>query len=437
MSPTRRHLLGVAGGAGLVAGAGLAGTLAGCDGGLPKLAGPGLTGFDPTSWGSVRAQFALAPGVAHLSTFVFAPHPAPVRAAIATHRAALDRDPIGYLHVNQERLETAVARAAADHLRTGPDQLAFTDSTTMGLGLLYGGLRLRPGDEVLTTEHDFYATHESLRLRAERDDVPVRRVRLYQDPGRASVDEIVGNLAAALTPRTRVVAITWVHSGTGVKLPVRQIADVVRQRSPQARLCVDGVHGFAAEAAGPDELGCDFLVTGCHKWLLGPRGTGLLWGARDAWPDLAGTIPTFDGRSIGRWLGSGAAGPPAGPAHTPGGYHSFEHRWALAEAFGLHAAIGRDRVTARIRELAGRLADGLAGLDGVRLVTPRTPELSAGVVCCDVSGITAEQAVARLGRAQVIASAAPYHPSHLRFGATIANTEEDVEAAVRAVHGLL
>ena len=53
-----------------------------------------------------------------------------------------------------------------------------------------------------------------------------------------------------------------------------------------------------------------------------------------------------------------------------------------------------------------------------------------------MSGITAEQAVARLARAKVIASAALYRPSYLRFGATIANTEEDVEAAMRAVHGL-
>lgn len=434
MALTRRHLLGTAG-AGL-AGAGLTGALAGCDGGMPKLAGP-PPGFDPKNWGSVRAQFALAPDVAHLATFVFAPHPAPVRTAISAHRAGLDRDPIGYLHANQARLEAAVARAAADHLRTGPDQIAFTDSTTMGLGLLYGGLRLRAGDEVLTTEHDFYATHESLRLRAARDGVTVRRVRLYQEPATASVDEIVDNLAGALTPRTRVVAVTWVHSSTGVKLPIRRLADAVRERNPSALICVDGVHGFGAEDVAVEDLGCDFLVSGCHKWLLGPRGTGLIWGAAAAWPELAGTIPTFDGRSIGRWLGLGSSAVPPGPAHTPGGYHSFEHRWALAETFNLHAAVGRDRIAARIRELTDQLAAGLAAIRGVRLVTPRSAELSAGVVCCQLPGLTADQAVGRLSAAGVIASATPYDPSYLRLGATIANDERDVDAALRAVHGLL
>ena len=371
MSLTRRHLLAGAGGAGLVAGAGLAGTLAGCEGGrCPDWPGPAHR-LRPDQLG--QRTGAVRPRARRRTPVHVRLRAAPGAGTGGDrgHRAGLDRDPIGYLHANEERLDAAVARAAADRLRTGPDQLAFTDSTTMGLGLLYGGLRLRPGDEVLTTEHDFYATHESLRLRAERDGVPVRRVRLYQDPARASVDEIVGNLAGA-SPRLPGSS----RSPGCIPAPASNCRSgksptVVRQRSPGARLCVDGVHGFAAENASPDELGCDFLVAGCHKWLLGPRGTGLIWGSRDAWPDLAGTIPTFDGRSIGRWLGFGGAGQPAGPAHTPGGYHSFEHRWALAEAFGLHAAIGRDRVAGRIRELAGRLADGLASLDGVRLVTPR------------------------------------------------------------------
>src|SRR6185312_6697879 len=115
--------------------------------------------------------------------------------------------------------------------------------------LLYAGLRLGAGDEVLTTEHDFYSTHESLRLREVRDGITVRRVRLYDDPSTADAGDIVRRLRAAVTARTRVVAVTWVHSSTGVKLPIRAIADALRGR---ALLCVDGVHGFGIEDATPD-----------------------------------------------------------------------------------------------------------------------------------------------------------------------------------------
>jgi selenocysteine lyase/cysteine desulfurase len=208
-----------------------------------------LPPFDPSNWDSVRDQFVLDREIANFTTFVFASHAASVRAAIARHRDGLDANPHAYLGQHESILDEAVARAAATYLQTDASLIAYTDSTTMGLGLLYSGLRLAPGDEVLTTEHDFYSTHESLALRAQRDGVTVRRVRLYDEPERADADHIVARLRAALTPATRVVAITWVHSSTGVKLPVRQIADAL----DGPLLCVDGVHGFGIEDVGPEQ----------------------------------------------------------------------------------------------------------------------------------------------------------------------------------------
>src|SRR6185312_11509255 len=183
---SRRALLGAAGAGGALA-------LAGCTAESAEPDPP----FDPRDWASVRAQFRLPTDRAQLAAFVFASHPAPVRAAIERHRQGLDDDPTGYLDAHEAALDTAVAAAAARHLDTKPAQLAFTDSTTMGLGLLYSGLRFNPGDEILTTEHDFYATHEALRLLAERDGVTIRRTRLYAQPARASVEEIVANFRRA------------------------------------------------------------------------------------------------------------------------------------------------------------------------------------------------------------------------------------------------
>ncbi|MFJ6167523.1 aminotransferase class V-fold PLP-dependent enzyme [Micromonospora orduensis] len=425
----RRDLLGVAAAAGVV------GATAPYGHGLAATAAPGAPPLIPTDWASVRAQFTISPELTHLSTYVFAPHPASVRASIAQHRAGLDADPSGYLHDNGGRLDQAAAAAAADYVGATISDLAFTDSTTMGLGLLYGGLRLKRGDEVLTTEHEFYSTHEALRLRAQRDGIVVRKVRLYADPARTSTDEIVGNLIRGVTRRTKVVALTWVHSSTGVKLPIRAIAHALRGRG--VLLCVDGVHGFGAEDTDPADLGCDFLVSGCHKWVLGPRGTGLVWGSAAGWSRYAPVIPTFDGRSIGAWLGFPGDPAPPGQAATPGGFHTFEHRWALAEAFAFHKAIGRDRIAARTRELATALKAGLAGIRGLKLATPRSPHLSAGLVCCEVPGIDVNEAVARLRELKVVASSTPYEPSLLRFGATIINNEADVEATVRAVRTLV
>ena len=88
--------------------------------------------------------------------------------AIEEHRDGLDERPSGYLAAAELEAETAVTTAAAEYLGAQPLEIGLTDSTTMGLGLLYGGLRVRPDQQVLTTEHDFYSTHQAWSLRSAR-----------------------------------------------------------------------------------------------------------------------------------------------------------------------------------------------------------------------------------------------------------------------------
>jgi selenocysteine lyase/cysteine desulfurase len=406
-----------------VLGAGLAYgvTLTGCSGAADTPA-PGL---DPGDWNSVRAQFALDPKLAHFASFLFASHPAPVRAAIDRHRTGLDLDPAGYVHRDIE-FEEAARTAAAAYLGGRPDDVALTDSTTMGMGLLCAGIRLRPGQDVVSTEHDFFGTHDALAKLTARTGARVRKARLYDDPATATAGDVVTRLKAAIGPRTRLVVVTWVHSSTGVRLPVAEIAAMLRQvnssRAPadRALLFVDGVHGFGAVDARVADLGCDFFTTGTHKWLYGPRGTGLLWGR--AWDAVAPVIPSFS--------------QPRGPGRlaTPGGYHSVEHRWAVPEAFGFHSAIGRSRIAARITEQATRLKEGLAGISSVRLVTPKDPAMSAGLVMCSIDAMAPQQAVETLRRDHsIVASVTPYNDPLLRFGPGIVTTPEQVDQVVKAV----
>ena len=373
-------------------------------------------------WDAVRAQFRLSRGLIHMGGLYLASHPGPVRRAIDRHRRGLDADPVGYLHAKGDALEAAVLRQAGAYLRARPVDIALTDSTTMGLGLLYAGLRLGAGQEVVTTTHDFYATHESLRLAAERSGASVRRVTLYRNPGRATEAEIVDSLVRAVGPSTAVVALTWVHSGTGVKLPVATIAQALRDRG-RPLLCVDGVHALGVEPVDVGALGCDFLVAGCHKWLFGPRGTGFVWGRSSAWPRARPTIPAFSGGSPARDL-------------TPGGFHSFEHRWALAEAFRFHSQIGKGRVTARIHALNRRLKAGLASMSHVRLVTPASDAVSAGIVVFSVDRLSPGAVVAALRRRRIVATETPYSPSFPRLAPGLLNTPGEVDRVLAAVRAL-
>ncbi|MGW4474692.1 aminotransferase class V-fold PLP-dependent enzyme [Nonomuraea sp. NPDC004354] len=414
----------------LVGGAGA--TLAGC---TAPAEGPRPVTDD---WASVRAQFALDAKVANFAAYVLAAHPAVVRAAIQRHRDGLDGDTAGYLEADDR--DAAVRAAAERYLGAEAGQVALTDSTTMGLSVIYSGFRLRPGQHVLTTEHDFYATHENLRMLAERTGARVTRVRLYDDPAKADAGRIVAALKAGLTPRTRIVAVTWVHSGTGVRLPIRAIADMLaeanrdRDEADRALLCVDGVHGFGALADSVTDLGCDFLASGTHKWLFGPRGTGIVYGR--AWEHVAPIIPSFSGPGFRAWFGRTAPTGPGGLVNTPGGYQTFEHRWAMAEAFAFQTSIGKQRVHERTIELATRLKQGLATDRRVRLITPMDPALSAGLVCCEIDGVTPFQATERLRARRILTSTTPYQQVYLRFGTSILVSPEQVDQAVKAVAAL-
>jgi len=392
-------------------------------------------------WARVRAQFALSPDWIHLAGFLLASHPTRVRDAIDRYRRALDENPT--LVMEQHLVDPlTVLKPAAAYMGVRPDELALTDSTTMGLALLYHGLPLRPGDDVLTTEHDHYSTHESLRLATERSGATLRKVALYGKPAEATIESMTDAVRQAIAPTTRVVAITWVHSSTGVKTPVRAIADVIAnanaRRAPDKRIlvCVDGVHGLGVEDVTMADLGCDFFVAGTHKWMFGPRGTGVIWGRAELWPLLRPTIPAFGRPSYSSWLRGGPAPVTTADVMTPGGFHSFEHRWALGEAFEFHREIGKAQIAVRIHELNRQCKEGLAAMKHITLHTPRQDALSAGIITFEVAGLTPNHFVMRMRDKRIVATATPYATSYARLAPGLLNTPEEVDTALREIRQL-
>jgi isopenicillin-N epimerase len=392
-----------------------------------------------SDWDAVRAQFNLAPNKINMSCYWQASHPKAVRDAIEQHRRGLDECPSEYFQENAPRLEVAVRSAAAEYLAAKPDEFAMTESTSQGLGTIYNGLKLLPGQEILSTEQEHIVTKNALRFRAERMGTPVRTISLYDDGATVSEDELVDAVIRAVSPRTRIVAITWLQSVTGVKMPVSRVAQELsrinanRAEEDQALLCVDGVHSFGVEDFTIPELGCDVFIAGCHKWLFGPRGTGLVWGSARAWKNVIPIIPGND--HLWRHRPEDQLSPAAWM--TPGGFHAFEHRWALTEAFRFHMEIGKAKVAARIHQLNTQCKEGLAKMAHVKLQTPMSDKLSAGMVCFTVDALTPKQTVDRLKELGIVASTTPpYKYDYARVTPSLWNTPAEVDATLRAIHSL-
>ena len=413
---------------------------------VPSLSRSGALAATPSrsfDWQAVRDQFPLSRDLIHLAGFFLASHPTPVREAIERHRRGLDADPIGYWLAHEKEQEASVLRAAADYLGVSPTEIALTDSTTMGLGLLYGGLALQQDQEILTTTHDHYSTDVSLRLRAERTGATVRRISLYEELSTISRESLVKKLVGQVRDHTRIVAVTWVHSSTGLKLPIAEMAKALENinasRAEKDRIifCVDGVHALGVEDFRLSDLGCDFFVAGTHKWMFGPRGTGFVWGHERAWPSASAIIPTFHSDAYDMWMRVIPPRPlPMAIYMTPGGFHSFEHRWALDQAFVFHQAIGKPRVTQRIHDLNDHLKQGLAKMQHVTLRTPLSRDLSAGIVCFEVAGLKPDQVVRRLRERGIVASVTPYATQYARVAPGLLNSPEEIETVLKAIDEL-
>ncbi|HET8945934.1 MAG TPA: aminotransferase class V-fold PLP-dependent enzyme [Candidatus Polarisedimenticolia bacterium] len=403
---------------------------------------------NPQDWGWVRSQFRLDSNYAHLSNFYIVSHPKPVRDAIDRYRQALDDNPFVFLEHHmfekeEDMLWKKVMVAAAGYTGGKPEEIALTSSATMGLALIYNGLRLKPGQEILTTTHDHYSHHESIRLAAAKSGTPVRQVSLYDTGAKADADEIVARLKAGVRPATRVVGVTWTHSNTGVRIPVRRIADALadinktRDEADRALLVVDGTHAFGAVEEQVASTGCDFFASGTHKWILAPRGTGIVWARAERWALVQPTIPTFmDLNVYVAWQEGKLPGPTTAAAMSPGGFFAYEHQWAAVEAFRFHEAIGRPRIAARVAELNTRIKEGLAKIPKVTLHTPKDPALSAGINCFEVAGIAPGDVVAKLLDRRIIASTSPYKVTYPRLSAGIMNTPEEIDRALAAVRAL-
>ncbi len=369
-------------------------------------------------WQQLQGMFSLDADYLHFANFLLTAHPTPVREAIERHRAWLDRNPA--LAMDWDREETwqhegQVREWAARYLGAKPAQIALTGSTTEGLSMIYGGIHVRPEQEILTTRHEHYSTHYTLAYRTERDGTRVRKISLFDDPAQVTAQEILGNIDRAIRPETRVLGMTWVHSSSGVKLPVAQIGELVarhnRGRTAAQRILyvIDGVHGFGVENLDFAQMNCDFFIAGTHKWMFGPRGTGIICARSETLEDVTPLVPTFseDTNFATRM--------------TPGGYHAFEHRWALDEAFKLHLQLGKGEVQTRIHQLNGYLRDQLAADPRIRLVTPRSAELSSGFTFFTVKGRDCDAVAAALIARKV----------------TVDAVSRDVGPVIRTAPGLL
>ncbi len=306
--------------------------------------------------------------------------------AVAAMRTAVEEVyPYGSARMGRIFPARSAARASAARLlECTTAEIALVPNTSTGLHLVADGLRWRDGDEVVVFDREFPANVHPWRAVAER--YGVRLVWVPMRDGRYALDDV----AAAIGPRTRLIAAGHVNFATGFRLDLDAVCALAAPVG--ALVCVDAVQGLGTLPFSTARTPVDFVAAGAHKWLGGPAGTGLFYCRAERLP-LLRSVPAG-------WFGFDDANDmlTKGPGHfrydltlraaaarVEGGMYDVLGMVGLAAALEEIEAIGVETISGRIARLTGKLRDGLAGI-GCRVVSPGAPQDRSGITGFTVPG---------------------------------------------------
>jgi isopenicillin-N epimerase len=242
----------------------------------------------------------LDPTVTFLNHGSFGACPEPVIAAQAAWRDRIEADPVRFFNRELEGHLDAARATLGAFLGGDPEGIAFVPNATSAVSTVLGSIRFEPGDELLTTDHEYNATINALAAAAGRDGARVVVARVPFPV--ADAGEIIEPIIAAVTSKTALALISHVTSPTALVFPIAQIVRELDRRGVDT--LVDAAHAPGMVPVDIDSLGAAYWTGNGHKWLCGPKGSAILWvradrrsaihplvvshGANDPRPDAGG-----------------------------------------------------------------------------------------------------------------------------------------------------
>ncbi len=306
------------------------------------------------------ADLLLPPGLVHLQTGGVGAMPRPVFDATVAAMTAVEADPAGETYGPGIGRLDKVRGKLAGLLGCELDDIILTGSATAGMFLLAQGLAFRPGDRILTTDHEHPAGRMGWDWVARRYGVEVDTLAIA--PGEADPAAIIDQFRAAIRPETRVLSFSHILFTTGVRLPAAELCQLAREQHCIA--IVDGAQSAGAMPVHVSAMGCHAYSASGHKWLMGPKGTGLLY----LDPEMADRLDALP-LQAGRRANSDSTG-----ISNIAGLHG------LGAAVDYVKALGPAAIEAHNISLRQDLFDALGELPGITIPAPRQgPTTSANL----------------------------------------------------------
>ena len=326
---------------------------------------------DEAYWSAIQQSFTISRSLIDLNNGYCSPSPRIVTQALVNYIWQQEEAPSYQMRLILEPRREAIRQRLARLFNCSPEEIALVRNASEAMEILLLGIDLKSGDEALTTNQDYGRMRTTLDQRHRREGIKVNLISIPIPPD--EMGDLTEAFRQAITSKTKIILLSHQVNLTGQIFPVKDICDMAAAHDIE--VLVDGAHSFCQFDFIQPEIGCNYFGTSLHKWLMAPKGTGMLYVKRDKiekiWPLMAARKEmNADIRKFEEI-----------------GTHSAAIPLATGEAVTYHNAIGGKRKEERLRYLKDYWAKRLVEHPKIRLHTSLKRHMSCAIGTVEIVGI--------------------------------------------------
>jgi isopenicillin-N epimerase len=337
---------------------------------------------DPQFWNKIRDQFSLDKDKVFFNPGTMGAMPRVVVDKMTEHLQYIAKGAADWAYKDDNKEEfisgynnlMGIRTKVAALVNGTAAEIAMTDNVTSGMSYVANGITLQSGDEVLTTDQEHVGGRGGWLVKEKRYGVVFRTVAIPK-PAHSSA-EVYDILVNAFTPRTRVLMVSHMITGSGAILPVKALCAEARKRGILTVL--DGAQTIGQIPVDVQDIGCDVYLGCFHKWVGAPAGTGFMYVRADRMKSIWTTVASA------RWDNHDDEG----FRFTQRGTGNFPVLKGLEAALDFYHDVGADKIYSRIKFLGERLRTGLRAMPKVKIFSPADETMCAGITVYNVDGFT-------------------------------------------------
>lgn len=327
-----------------------------------------------------KAYYPVSKEFTNLENGYFGLHPSPVHKAYLSNIQKVNEVGSYYMRNDFFPELADIIESLEAFAGTEAGELLITRNATEALNIIIQGLRLKKGDEVLLSRHDYGSMIEIFEMLEQEEGIVLKIVDVPFDP--KSDQELIDAYVSKTSSRTRCALLTHMMHLTGQILPVAKIAAALRAKNID--VVADAAHSFAHVDFKLPDLGVEFVGANLHKWFSNPLGAGLLYVKKERIKDLRAMfadsrLPKDDIRRLGHF------GTPATPVVM-----------TIPAALKYNQEITVPVKEARLRYLNNYWTKQARFIPGVQMNTPSDPQRSCAIASFGMEGYTSAEVVKHL-----------------------------------------